>query len=73
MVGEQSTDRLGGTKAGRCQGGAQVFLAGWPASHVLGVAPGVMPDVRDLGNVHGKQGEFAGDWPPAKVASTRLP
>ena len=67
-VGKQSLDRLGGAKAGRCQGGAQVFLACWPAGDVLGVAVDVVPDVRDLGNVHGEQGEFTGDRPPAKVS-----
>jgi hypothetical protein len=66
-MGEQAPRRLRDHRWG--QGMAQIFLAGWPAGHVLGVAPRVMPDVRDLGRVHGKQGEFAGDGTaPAKVS-----
>ena len=66
-MGEQAP-RGSGTTAGVREWRRYSF-AGWPAGHVLGVAPRVMPDVRDLGRVHGNQGEFAGDGTaPAKVS-----
>jgi hypothetical protein len=66
-VGEQPVDRLPGAKAGRGQGPAKVFLAIWPAGHVLGICL-IMPDIGDVADVHGQQCELAGDRPPAEVS-----
>lgn len=71
FVREQPADRLGRAKGGRRQGGAQILNACWPASDMLGVASGVMPDVRDIVNVHGQQREFARDGLPAEARRDR--
>jgi len=35
---------------------------------MLGVAPGIMPDVGDVVDIHGEQRELSGNRPPAEVS-----